>query len=217
MRPNRFTLLLAAILALGVVACEPPRNPTRGTVTPAPRTDEEGVLLLDGLGDLGPRIQAAMGTREERAARAPYSPPGWPLKRGDIVSDLQRMKLDDQFPRLCEMDVPHVFWVGDMAFGAIWSSKTPAFRASIGTGKPPGLDVPSYRYVGHVHMYAGCELDELPPHVRDPSKVLHWLTGTDGRGRYRKPTGADYSQDRPEEIWTEERWLAGYVGEGDDR
>ena len=70
----RSVLIAFALAALAACEHRPP-----GAAAPAPLTDDEGVLQLDGLGEFGPLIRKAMGTRAERAARAPYSPPGWPL------------------------------------------------------------------------------------------------------------------------------------------
>ena len=65
-----------------------------------------------------------MGTREERAARAPYSPPGWPLQRGDTISDARLRELKREFGHYCgEIRAP--FWVGDMVFGAGFRSSVP--------------------------------------------------------------------------------------------
>lgn len=144
-----------------------------------------------------------MGTREERAARAPYSPPGWPLKRGDVVSEECRAELRRQFPDYCEGFTRNGFWVGDMAFGSSWGMD----RETI----PAKRDDPwDYIYKGHFRAYGDCHKPEmLPPHVRDPAESHFVLAG--------KRTGIDYSEGSAEEIWTEERWLAGYTGEGAGR
>jgi len=112
---------LAALAVLVAVACERFRNSSAGgtQVTVTPSVDEKGVLLLDGLGDLGPHIQAAMGTAEERAARAPYSPEGWPINRGDVVSHARYSDNQGEFGSWLGVRQP--FWVGDMVFGARWT------------------------------------------------------------------------------------------------
>lgn len=160
-------------------------------------TAENGPVAYDA-----DELAAFMGTREERAARPPYSPSGWPLKPGDEISDRRRYELNRQFPRFCSF-VNNVFWVGDMAFGAIFSD-TKWFREH--PGELPGYDDPIFRYLGHGRAFGGCAKEDLPPHVRDPSKALHWFANT--------YTGVDFSEGRPDEIWTEERWLDGYTGGG---
>ena len=154
-----------------------------------------------------------MGTREERAARAPYSPPGWPLKRGDVISMRRQSELNRKFPGFCGRDAKNAFWVGDMVFGTSWTTSPrvsdvyggnfiDARMAWIAAGNDPE-DEPVLLYRGHFRAYAASDC-EPPRHVRDPSGWAAVLAGV----RY---TGIDRYN---EEMWTEERWLDGYVGEG---
>ncbi|MDE2761154.1 MAG: hypothetical protein OXK74_00010 [Gemmatimonadota bacterium] len=202
MRPNRFTLMLAAVA--GLAACA-------GREGPIAYTADE--------------LAEFMGTREERAARAPYSPPGWPLKRGDDIGERRLGELNGRFPHLdCGAREPygiaHVFWVGDMAFGSKWGGTTSWVRehgddvgeAYIAWMEAGGdiMDTPLWRYLGHFRQYDDFypgECPDLPSHVRDRSQVDAMLSDV----------WAGFAPRNPEETWTEERWLAGYVGEGDDR
>ena len=186
-----------ATLALAALAACEHRPP--GAAAPAPLTDNEGVLLLDGLSKYGPQIQAAMGTRAERAERAPYSPPGWPLRRGEKVeTSARKWELMAAFPEACDIRAP--FWVGDRVFGASWS----------GT-----------RYNGHFREYvpplwyseerwrsdSNCQ---LPPHLEEEVPAALALVPFDEVPRH-PGTGME------DPHWTRERWLAGYVGEDDRR
>lgn len=78
---ERFIPMLAAILALGFAACQPPKHDVR----PAGPAESEA-------------LAAFMGTREEREARAPYSPPGWPLQPGDLIPSREWYALNRRFP-----------------------------------------------------------------------------------------------------------------------
>lgn len=187
---------MSAALALAALAACEHRPP--GAAAPAPLTDAEGVLLLDGLGEFGPQIREAMGTRAERAARAPYSPPGWPLRRGESVTYDRKRELNAAFPETCEIRNP--FWVGDRVFGASWG----------GT-----------RYNGHFRKYVNplhysearwrrWENCRLPPHLGGELPAALALIAYDEVERH---TG-DF-EERPH--WTRERWLAGYAGEDDRR
>ena len=167
-------------------------------------------------------LAAFMGTPEERAARAPYSPPGWPLMPGDLASDggagdpggayPDMQELHSRFPGSCGLD--NVFWVGDMAFGARWGadpaydwSAPPLYFPQPSTPEEATIQAkairataPLFQYRGHVRGYGACDLDKLPPHVRDPA-VVH-----DAR---------KFSDVHPKDsaIWTRDRWLAGYTGD----
>ena len=157
MRANRLTVNLAASVALLAAACEPQRKPAGGAVAPAPLTDERGVLLLDGLGDLGPHIQAAMGTAAERAERAPYSPEGWPWERGDLVP--WGWYMDNPFGNWEGISAP--FWIGDKVFGARWAAAE-------------GTDfLPEHEYVGHYPQKTTWEWWSLnlPDHLDDKSRT----------------------------------------------
>lgn len=182
----------AILLALAALAaCEPDRR-----TGAAPPADSEGRLLLDGLGEFGPQIRAAMGTRAERQARAPYSPPGWPFRRGEVVSFERWNEMNGKFPRACGASA--AFWVGDMLFGALWAAHG-----------PPRMYQPSV-YVGHVRGYIARDplppcLRRMPPYLRERPELLYAPPGS----RDDLVTGGD-GRDKPE--WTRERWLEGYLG-----
>ena len=112
-----------------------------------------------------------MGTRAERAERAPYSPDGWPLQRGDLVSYERQTELGREFPSVCGISA--VFWVGDMAFAARWSSH----RNHIGEAWDPNAkmaDIP-VAYLGHVREYvygAVCRSRDLPPHLQNHGPTI---------------------------------------------
>lgn len=172
-----------------------------------------------------------MGTREERAARAPYSPPGWPLQRGDTISfDRHRELTWRQFPGYsCGGGklVKAPFWVGDMAFGAEFKLH-PGGNGVMVAGPdpdviyivpPPGgdeRDTRSYAvYRGHFRDYlwtekpspeqlARCNGPPLPSHLR-----AHGLGVLAVPLKERNP-----ERWNPEGTWTRERWLEGYVGGG---
>lgn len=216
MRPNRFTRpaawMPAAFFAiLLAAACQEPPRP--GAVAPPANatTDEDGRLLPEGLGPLADQIVEAMGTRAEREARAPYSPPDWPYERGESVPMEQALTLRHW------KGVEAPFWVGKRVFGARWK---------YGEGVLLG-----YEYLGHFpqrtvqalwfqsdYQYGeyGWELDGgLPDHLADvnPAELQDFLfdtllAGIPGgfvRARY---VGLDTLLLH----WTEERWLDGYTG-----
>lgn len=145
-----------------------------------------------------------MGTRAERAERAPYSPAGWPLQRGDVISYERRAELSRAFPSVCGIHAP--FWVGDMAFSATWSSS----RTALGDAWDPNAkmsDIP-VAYLGHVRHYVWgvkCRDRDLPPHLRNlghevlapPATMKVFHKGGDSR----EPAS-----------WTQEQWLDGYTG-----
>ena len=197
MRPTVFIPTLVGILTLGVVACEPHRTPSGGTTEVLPRVDERGVLLLDGLGDLGLQTQAAMGTAEERANRAPYSPVGWPWEPGDVVSFDWYM--NNPFGSWEGVSSP--FWIGDMVFGARW----------VATGDNLW---PEHEYIGHFpqktkHLWWS---ENLPGHLLGKSQTEEGFSEI-AKSVFKLRGGR---MDRIEElqlIWTRERWLAGYTGE----
>ena len=197
----RSVAIAFALAALAACEHRPP-----GAAAPAPLVDDEGMLQLDGLGKFGPQIREAMGTSAERAARAPYSPPGWPLRRGEDVgigSSLsreypeRRWELEAAFPETCGIHAP--FWVGDRVFGAFWMVT---------------------EYIGHFREYVDqarwfSESPEhrdcrLPPHLGgEVPAALAWMPYDEVA---RDP---DSFEHRPH--WTRERWLAGYAGENDRR
>ncbi|MDE2764646.1 MAG: hypothetical protein OXQ94_14330 [Gemmatimonadota bacterium] len=205
MRANRFTLMMAAILALGVVACEPHRNPSGGRTEVTPRVDEEGVLLLDGLGDLGPHIQAAMGTAEDRAARAAYSPEDWPLWPGDVVSNGRLGELDGEFGSW--LGVRHPFWVGDMVFGARWTF----------SHEDNGSFWPDMEYIGHFPEKTKHEdwPEHLPAHLLTRNLLTAAGLAEIGESVFKLRGGSLTNIEELKLIWTRARWLEGYTGEED--
>lgn len=199
----RFTLLA---LAIAVAACEPHWNPAGGTAAPAPVTDERGVLLLDGLGNLGPQIQAAMGTAEERANRAPYSPVGWPLERGEVVS-FGRYRELGKFGDWLGATAP--FWVGKTVFGARWTFS----HDDPGTGWYPNME-----YIGHFPEKTKHEdwTYTMPDHLIPMSQTEEGFVEI-AKSVFKLTGGSMEGIEEMKLIWTRERWLEGYTGEGDDQ
>ena len=170
-----------------------------------------------------------MGTRKEREARAPYSPPDWPLRVGDTIPRNRRSReLYKSFDAyLCYTpyidDSPIIgapFWVGEMVFGAEFET-VPISNAVI-VGPVPGspdvlrMEVPGggeevYHprggdlvYEGHFRRYVepeyvGTCVGSLPSHIRKHGFDVLAVPESD-----RDPAGT----------WTRERWLEGYVGSG---
>lgn len=146
-----------------------------------------------------------MGTRAERAKRAPYSPEGWPLQRGDVIPYERKAELAREFPSVCGLSAP--FWVGDMGFTATWSMGSRYVGDQWDSVKLADRPI---AYLGHVRHYVWgvrCHTDDLPPHLRDrdpevlapPADMKVWHMGGD------RATTA---------VWTRERWLDGYTGRG---
>ena len=104
-------------------------------VLPAAQVTADVPALFDAA-----ELAEFMGTRAERAARAPYSPPGWPLQRGELVSGERMNELSREFPSVCGIRAP--FWVGDMVFGAVWHGDGEAWDGGE-AARPPGLGAPS--------------------------------------------------------------------------
>ena len=184
--PTKTTRLapLPAVLA-GLLACQAPPTPT-------PASPES----------LGDDLAVFMGTREERAARAPYSPPGWPLKVGDLKPPHRLGTLNFGHPDFADWNgIEDVFWVDTIAFGAYWLLEWPESWTT-----PDKWPV---RYLGHRPMKTKYLPDGLvgddpyPPHLegRDPKDLRRWLSGPPHK--------------EPPEFWTRERWLAGKIGPGE--
>ena len=205
MRPRRSAPALAAIITLGVVACEPHRNPSGGTTEATTRVDERGVLLLEGLGDLGPHIQAAMGTAAERAARAPYSPVGWPINRDDIVSFGRYQELQGEYGSWLGVGAP--FWIGKLVFGALWT-----YADDDASGFYPNME-----YIGHYPEKTKHEdwPDDMPAHLLDISQTEAGFLEIAG-SVFKLRGGSLDNIDELKLIWTESRWLEGYTGEDED-
>ena len=172
-----------------------------------------------------------MGTREEREARAPYSPPGWPFRVGDTISregwyegETGSGGLVLSFlGYLCDwggIDIAAPFWVGDMVFGAEFET-VPASNAVL-VGSVPGspdmliAEVPGggelvehprggdYVYEGHFRRYIG------PGQAGTCQGSLPPHVRDHGFGVLVVPE----SDRDPPGTWTRERWLEGYVGGG---
>ncbi len=209
----RNTAILLALAALAACEHSPP-----GAAAPVPLTDADGALLLDGLGEFGPLIREAMETRTERAARAPYSPPGWPLRRGEDITRARRRELDAAFPETCGIKAP--FWVGDRVFGAAWRYRDP--YAGV-------LLTADMEYVGHYREYIGDWVGEydswecrLPPHLGVAADGRYGRVSELPAALVRIPYNekvvrdGDNNSEHPP-YWTRELWLAGYTGEDDRR
>ncbi len=203
MRPNRFTLKLAAILALGVVACEPPRKPSGGTAPPASPPTEPTEVYLQGLADMTAQALAALGTREEREARAPYSPENWPHERGDVVGFAARFfDLAEEFGDWQGVYAP--FWLGKTVFGA-------RFEPIDAVGAP------DFEYIGHYPQKTSIRdgywwSENLPEHLHTLSQTADGFTEI--ANSLFHPTARDHhGLDSLKLVWTEDAWLDGYTGE----
>ena len=203
MRQKRFFPTLAAILALWGGACTEPPKPDAGPVGPT----ESEVAEREALA-------AFMGTREEREARAPYSPPGWPLQPGYLIASREwGNHLARHFPAWRDVDA--AFWVGPRVYGAVFRVDIEAWGAA--REVDPLADM-VLRYYGHARQKTSWEwdhanwLDPLPPHLQgeDPEKLKRALYAPDGWSDL-----ADARLAEIESTWTRGNWLGGYVGESD--
>ena len=173
------TVQIFLVLAVPA-ACNYP--PGEATTTEPPEESPKNALTTP-----------VMGLPAERAARAPYSPPGWPLKRGDMVAAEEWTCLLEQFPQWHGIYAP--FWADTLLFGADWR---------LGGH----LSAVSIEYLGHYpeRTMVPPEYWELrdgpPPHFED---------------NHRDAARVFYSEWPPwqseRRLWTEERWIAGYTGE----
>lgn len=179
MRTAAILLTLAALAA----CAEPPKAGTQ-----PPKND----------------LAAFMGTAEERAARAPYSPVGWPLQRNEVVAGDRRRNLEREFMGGSYRFGFAPFWIGEKLFTARFMG-VQIFEDGTSTT----------RYLGHFPDKIDDELffDSkyswrdvvLPPHLRDQNpNELKRLLYREFRERW--PTAAMRAE------WTRERWLAGYTG-----
>ena len=199
MRTAAIVLTLAAL-----AACDPHRNPSGGRMGVVPSVDERGVLLLDGLGDLGPQIQAAMVTAEDRAKRAPYSPEGWPINRGDVVSVDRLRELQGEYGSWLGVRAP--FWVGKMVFGAQWTF----------SHEDNGSGYPDWKYLGHFPEKTKYERwpEYLPEHL---TRTILTQAGFQEVGESVFMFRGSVNVEELQLIWTRERWLEGYTGEEIDQ
>ena len=145
--------------------------------------------------------QTDMGTREEREARAPYSPVWWPQDVGDIVtwqrySDLSRAGSWNFLSA--------VFWVDTLAFVPVFSAVWPD-----GSPVPTGT-----KYEGHfprkLRISPAEWFNDWPAHLQgqDSADVKRWLHDPTSRHTSRPPTEEEKA------MWTRVRWLEGWRGPG---
>ena len=207
-------LIFAAVLTLSAAACQERPRPPGGTApAPGPRTDDRGVLLLEGLGGdmaIAQHIQDAMGTREERAAHAPYSPTGWPLERGEIVTNERWDELSAEFPGW--EGVASTFWVGTTVFGARWTG------GGVQQREGRGFFEYDIRYVGHFPSKTSSEFWTyyIPDHLFEKSQTTAgFLEIADAVFSVRYSSFANL--DEMELVWTEQAWLDGYTGEEENK
>jgi len=203
MRANRFTpaAWIAFFAVLLAVACQEPRRPGGAVAPPsANATDEDGRLYPEGLGPFADQIVAAMGTRAEREARAPYSPKWWPLEVGDTISD-QRWWLLGKVERWNGLSC--VFWLDTLVF-------TPVYREVWPEGDPVPLGV---AYEGHFPRKSFDTPDDswwqdVPPHLEGESAtdIERWFSDPDNSYPDWGATAAEKA------MWTRERWLEGWTG-----
>ena len=206
-------LTILAVLTVLVAACQDPPAPQRSTApVHAPRTDDRGVLLIDGLAvsaALASQMRQAMGTRAEREARAPYSPPGWPLERDEVISSERYQELGGRFATGWP-GVSAPFWVGTTVFGARWNGGgLPAASSAF------DLDV---RYIGHFPQRTTSQLwtDHIPEHLHESiSTPEGFVQVAEKVFRIRGSTLGGVEEMKL--IWTEQAWLDGYTGEEDDQ
>ena len=141
MRPRYCILTMAALL---LATCREPRDLPGSGLSEPPRIPARERTI---------DLAAFMGTPEEREARAPYSPPGWPLRRGDLISWERREELHREFRPW--NDIRAVFWLDTLAFGAHYK-----------TYLPPGAYHPAdwkLRYVGHFPQKLSSRIIHEPP------------------------------------------------------
>lgn len=187
-------LLLAA--AAGLAACQ--ELPVPGAT--------DGPPGLVGPGAEADPLAVFMGTRQERAARAPYSPEGWPLQRGDITTWDFRNELLEEHRFSVWDDAAAPFWIGKTVFGAYFTSIIVV---------PPGQTRDHSKAVYHGHF---------------PEKTLRWppwnalpehLRGRDldelKSSLYTLRGGPLVPSAEMVETWTEDAWLDGFTGAGRDQ
>jgi len=169
--------------------------------------DEEGRLLPEGLGPFADQIIEAMGTRAEREARAPYSPPDWPYEPGELVKSEQHtgVWLHETFG-MWTMSAEAPFWVGKRVFGARWR----------GADKPGDMWL-YQEYLGHfpVRTVDPLWFRRLPDHLADVNPVELQAVLFDSVHVW-EPDGWWRTQREGMDTlplhWTQERWIDGYTG-----
>lgn len=94
------TTVAVLLAALAFAGCTPDAIPPNATPSP-----EVAAAL-----DMADKLDIEWGA-------APWSPPGWPLKVGDRISQETLDELGERFPSW--LDVRAVNWVADLPFGAL--------------------------------------------------------------------------------------------------
>lgn len=155
-------------------------------------------------------VAAFLGTVEDREARAPYSPPGWPLQPGDVILDLHESDAEAEFPDW--NGIADVFWLDTIAFGSAFEIYWPRGVTSLANA--------GRRYLGHFPQQVPAEYyghywysAPLPPHLAGESAedVKRWLYA-DETQRSRVWTGGPLLPEAAKTEWSRERWIAGYTG-----
>ena len=184
-----------------------------------------------------------MGTREEREARAPYSPPGWPLRVGDTIPRNRWWEIIESFD-FYRCDAPYIdesprpssyvrirgaFWVGEMVFGAEFGRVPRDNTVIVGTddfGDPHGSDFGLISEVpggGEVVIHPRGGEMVYEGHFRRYVEPEYVGTCWSGEGSTLPPHIREHGfgvlavpeSDRdPAGTWTRERWIEGYVGGG---
>lgn len=191
----RSVSILFALAALAACAPDPPPEPAM--TEPEEAEAEPGVAFKTDF----------MGTREEREARAPYSPWWWPLNVGDILGDASDYNSLDLTGAGRWNDMGAVFWVDTLAFKAVFSSTLEEL--------PNGGLILESVYEGHFPRKSKRAPEDWwhdwPAHLEgsDSADVARWLSDP---GPHRN--GPEPVKEGEREMWTRERWLEGWRGPG---
>ena len=189
----------AAILPIlaGLAACELPRRPGGGATAPPRPEPHAPDEAPDFFADMD-----FMGTAASRAERAPYSPVGWPLQRGDTITTKRWLELDREFPGWAP-GAAASFWIGKTVFG---------MRHRL---VDSGEFVPDVEYIGHypakthwIHWSLN-----LPDHLLEMSRTEEGFEEI-AKSLFDPRPGNWNGSQLPElkRIWTREAWLDGYTG-----
>lgn len=189
MTGKTLTTLLSACAVFVMAACDP------HSIPPADPGEPDETIPF-------------MGTRAERAARAPYSPLGWPLQRGDLLTLTERRELWMRFGSWHGIRAP--FFVGDKVFGALIVGDIEASRAATDRAGH-GRTVLVSRYYGHFSQKARFDFgrSDLPSYLRgeDLAEMKRRLYS----GHFHRIDAAFRAEML--ETWTADRWLEGYTGD----
>ena len=198
--PMRSASPLFVLLALTDCAPDPPP-------VPAMTTEPEAVEAEPGVA----WIKTDMGTREEREARAPYSPWWWPVNVGYTFADTSTYSYFDLSAAGRWNEISGVFWVDTLAFEAVFTASDTEWPPN---GRPAPLE---WVYEGHFPRKSRRSPEEWghdwPTHLEDSDSadVARWLSDPQPRN------GLGRSPEDPlpgDEMWTRERWLEGWRGPG---